>query len=174
MVGKKRRRAKPGTDLVVTRERENQALEMKLAGLSYAEIAKQMGYTRQAAWKAVWRRLNEFPAENAAELRKLENARYDKLQARAWLKMQQGDIKAMQIITSIMQQRARLNGLNAPERVELEGEFERWLVVIREIVPHEVFEQIAGRLAPQSSIETTGEEQGEGALAAEAAPTAAE
>lgn len=102
-----------------------QALELRLTGKAYREIAAAVGYgSAQAAWEAVKAELDRQAQEPAAELRKVEVERLDKLftvaypMALATLKDPKADQKlAMQAVDRclrIQERRARLLGLDAP------------------------------------------------------------
>lgn len=108
------------------------ALEMRKAGATYAHIAQVLNITETAARKAVLRalaRLNEKVSESAEEVRRLELERLDALLAALWGKAQAGDGAAIDRVLRIMERRARLLGLDAPERIEQSGQV---LVVVDE------------------------------------------
>lgn len=95
-----------------SRERMNQALQLRKAGASLDQVAKQCGYgSRSSAWKALRRAMAELPRENAEEYRSLELARYDELLL-AWWQRAKKDIGAAHLVLKIADQRARLLGLN--------------------------------------------------------------
>ena len=110
-------------------ERENQALQLRKAGASYAQIATQLGYANlSGAWKACMRAIKRVPAENAREARDLDLARLDEALLAVWRDVQQGRWRAIETAIHIMERRAKLLGLDAPTRVRIDAE-----VAIREV-----------------------------------------
>ena len=61
-----------------TLDRDRQALQLRLRGLTFDEIAKVLGYSdRGGAFQGVSRALKESLREPADKLRELEGQRYD-------------------------------------------------------------------------------------------------
>jgi hypothetical protein len=106
-----------------TADRRAKAIAMKLAGVDFQVIADRLGYSsRGAATKDVHRALEANLAEEAAAselLRHQEAARLDRLQAAVWTTALSGDVRAIETVLKISAQRARLLGLNAPEKHEV-------------------------------------------------------
>jgi hypothetical protein len=99
--------------------RGTEALELRLAGHSYAEIGGRMGVSAPRAFKLVsdeLARLNGRRAEAAAEVTRVELERLDRLLAAVWPKAVQGDLPSMDRVLSIMQRRARLLGIDLADR----------------------------------------------------------
>jgi hypothetical protein len=95
------------------RERATQAVQLRLAGLTFQEIADQLEYaSRATAYKATIRALDQAAREPVERLREIENARLDAMQAGAWTKALAGDNAAIKTVLLIMERRARLNGLD--------------------------------------------------------------
>ena len=104
------------------REREEQALQLRIAGLTYRRIGEAMGISESGAYKAVkraLRRLNERIAENAEELRRMEMERLDALHLAFWPRAKQGDEKAADRILRIDAARRALCGLDAPVKTDV-------------------------------------------------------
>jgi transcriptional regulator len=107
-------------DSVNALDRQLKALELRKAGVSYDEIANALGFKwRSSAFAAVKRALKEVKREPCQELIVLEAERLDKMQTALWAKAQHGDYGAIDRILKIMQRRAELLGLDAPEKVAL-------------------------------------------------------
>src|SRR4051794_18019038 len=88
------------------------AVELLAQGLSYDEIARQVGFThRGSAHRAVYKALAEREAEDIDNLRALECARLDAVQAAYWQKAMEGDVRAAALVLRVMDQRTRLLGL---------------------------------------------------------------
>ncbi|MDA8322213.1 MAG: hypothetical protein M0030_20715 [Actinomycetota bacterium] len=70
----------PRTRSIQTRERDLRALELRRLNMTYAQIAREMGWRSQAAaHQAVQRALADSVAEPAAEVRQMELDRLDEI-----------------------------------------------------------------------------------------------
>jgi hypothetical protein len=105
-------------DALEAAARVRKMIQMKLAGLSYDEIARQIGYGRaEAAHRAVKRYIHKLPSLEAHELRKIENERLDTLQTMLWQRLGSSDtpglwFAALDRILRVSEARRRLNGLD--------------------------------------------------------------
>ncbi len=107
---------------LTARERERKAMELRLAGATYAQIAQALGISQAGAHKAVMRalkRLNEKLNEQAEQVRRLELERLDRMLLALWPQAQKGNHGAVDRILRIMERRARLLGLDAPKSVDV-------------------------------------------------------
>ena len=103
-------------------EKQRQALELRKAGASYDEIARKIGYSsKSGAYKSVTSALSKMLKEPAEELRTLEMARLDRLLVGVWSAATQGNQGAIDRVLRILERRAKLLGLDAPQRRELSG-----------------------------------------------------
>lgn len=103
-------------------ERRKQALQLRLAGASYDEIASRLGYSdRGSAWRSVMAALKATLQEPADELRKLELERLDRLLLGVWGQAAKGNQGAVDRALRIMERRAKLLGLDAPTKVQQEN-----------------------------------------------------
>ncbi|MCE0488146.1 hypothetical protein [Ornithinimicrobium sediminis] len=92
--------------------RANRALAMRAQGMTYQEIADELGYSnRGAVHHVIHRALQRQATEAAEELRYLENTRLDALQQSLWGAAMDGDVEAATAIVRIIAARVRLNGL---------------------------------------------------------------
>ncbi len=100
------------------------ALKLRSAGNTYQRIADQMGCSKQTAYARVQRALNAIPAEAAEEYRKLEGERLDALLevtlAKALDPSGKGFLFAVDRAIALMDRRAKLFGLDAPIRQQVE------------------------------------------------------
>lgn len=99
-------------------ERQKQAVALRIAGATFAQIGDRLGVTAQAAHKMVVKALADTAkktAESAEQLRQMELQRLDALQASLWPDAMRGDEQKVDRVLKIMAQRAKLLGLNAPE-----------------------------------------------------------
>jgi hypothetical protein len=100
-------------------KRGAEALELRLAGLSYAEIGRRMGVSPQRAFTLVSEelaRINAKRAEAAAEVTRIELERLDRLLAAVWPQAESGELPAVDRVLQIMQRRARLLGIDLADR----------------------------------------------------------
>jgi hypothetical protein len=105
-------------------ERRSKALELRKSGLTFAQIGRALGCSEQRAHKVVTEelgRLNSQRAEQAAEVTRLELQRLDDLLLGLWDSAKAGDLQAVDRALKIMERRARLLGIDAPEKQELCG-----------------------------------------------------
>ena len=124
-------------------DREVKVLELRRAGLTWQNIAKEVGYAdptgAYAAYKRAVKRVLQEPAD---EVRQQELDRLDRLQVAVWPRAMKGDDRAINTILRLMERRAKLLGLDAAQKVQAEvttfdghrdidAEIERILEVIR-------------------------------------------
>ena len=97
--------------------RKARAVELAIDGTSYGAIAAEVGYThRGTAYKAIHKALAERVTAGVDELRRLELARLDSLQAALWDKALAGNTAAGNTVLRIIDQRTRLLGLGLEHR----------------------------------------------------------
>lgn len=99
--------------------RRQQAMTFRLAGMSYEQIGERMDLTTNGARALVERALDRAENRNVETMRELENARLDRAQAVIWPQVLRGDLKALDAYLRISDRRAKINGLNAPTRIDL-------------------------------------------------------
>ena len=102
--------------------RRHMALRLRQQGKSYREIASELGISRATAHKyvtATLELLNQKAEGEAAELRRLEFLRLDSLFEVVYTKAAKGDLRAVDRCLRVMERRAKLAGLDAPERSEV-------------------------------------------------------
>lgn len=104
------------------RVRAQKALELRIAGMTYAAIAESLDYAdRSGPRKAVDGLLRKVEHEGVSELRQMEGHRLDRLQRAVWVNAVGGNLDAIKTVLSIMDRRAKLFGLNAPVALHLLG-----------------------------------------------------
>lgn len=114
-------------------QRQLKALELRRAGETFEAIAEQLDYSgRGVAYRAVMAALRKTLQEPADEVRKLELERLDELLRSLWPKAQDGNQGAVDRILRIMQRRALLLGLDAPQAVDVTSGGES--IGIREVI----------------------------------------
>lgn len=99
--------------------RRAQALSLRLSGFSWEEIGRHLNISTSGAKSLVERTMEQATGRQVEEMRSIENARLDKAQTAIWQRVLQGDDFAIDRFLKISAQRARINGLNAPMKVDL-------------------------------------------------------
>ena len=100
--------------------RQADALALRVKGLTFRQIGDALGCDGSTAFRAVRDALAATLAECAElaeHLRELENQRLDEMQAALWEKALAGVFPAADRVLRIMERRAKLNGLDAPQKI---------------------------------------------------------
>jgi hypothetical protein len=91
------------------------AVELRAAGLTYEQIAAELGYAnRGTVYRIVSDALKTRTVEEVDQLRSLEVERLDKLQLGLWEKAMAGDVHAGSLALRLIMARCRLLGLVGP------------------------------------------------------------
>lgn len=102
-------------------ERQRLALEMRIAGHTFEAIAIELGYSHaRGAKKAVDAGLRKTLQEPADQLRDLEVARMDVMLNSIWPRVLKGEPRAIEVAIKVLERRARLLGLDAPQKINIE------------------------------------------------------
>ena len=115
--------------------RELQVLELRRAGMTFQQIADEVGYAdRSNAHAAYKRAIARAFQQPAAEVRELEADRLDRLQLAVWARALRGDLAAVDRVLKISERRARLLGLDhadgiAERQLQLEQDKVRLVAV---------------------------------------------
>lgn len=105
--------------------RQQEALQLRLRGQTYREIAEATGYASESgARKAVETALQAIRdecEETAEEVRSMELQRLDKMLDGVWSSAIGGDPKGIEAALKIMDRRAKLLGLDRAQKREITG-----------------------------------------------------
>jgi hypothetical protein len=132
-------KTRTGKSDVQIAEKRLQAMELRIAGYGYVEIAQKLGYFGPGtAYKAVQAAIKATAAPLAGELREIEAARLDKMTKALWpfveghpaveADPERGivaepavppDLDMLDRVLKIMQRRARLLGLDEPQKKDV-------------------------------------------------------
>jgi DNA-binding CsgD family transcriptional regulator len=96
-------------------EKKLRALDLRKMGLSYREIAAQMGCHHTTVGNYLNQAMDEYKAEEkekAEDVRELQLMRLDKMLAASWPLAMDGDPKANASVLRIMERQAKLLGLD--------------------------------------------------------------
>lgn len=131
------------SDEIEVVERERRVIELRRAGYTFDDIAKAVGYSFASGAHAAYRRALKRTLQEAGveELREAEVDRLDRLQRALWTQALTGDVKAISTLLRLMERRARLLGLDAPQKIQAEvttyeggGEIEREVQRLAELL----------------------------------------
>ncbi len=102
-------------------DREAEVLKLRRGGLTFDLIAKELGFKHASgAHKAYVNACKRIVANDVEEIRRVESERLDIAQSAIWGKVLRGEIPAIQALVRIMERRARLFGLDAPTKAQVE------------------------------------------------------
>lgn len=88
--------------------RAAEALKLRLSGLSYDDIAAQLGYRdKSGAWRAVESELTKVKRERASQVVTLDLARLDQLLTAVWNEAIGGNLAAFDRVLKVLERRAR-------------------------------------------------------------------
>jgi hypothetical protein len=112
---------KPTSANVAMADRQRRAMDLKLAGATFEQIAQQIGYAdASGAYRAVQRGLTETQRPAADELRETFSRRLDRLLLAVWPQAVHGDLKAVECARRLVDQQAKLHGANLPVKSEVD------------------------------------------------------
>lgn len=120
---KQRRRVVRGTSRIISQQKRRQALEFRKAGMTYAQIADQVGFSNAgAARKSVLKAFGEVIQEPVAELKTIQVERLNHMLLTLWGKVSQGDETAINTSLRIMDKIDSLMGTEAARQVEVRSD----------------------------------------------------
>ena len=103
-------------------KRQQQALELRMAGYGWQDIAEQLGYSdHSGAFRAVESALQKTLQPPADEYRAITLERLTKVLKSFWPQMLNGDIPAANICLKTIKDMRELMGVDMPSRVEHTG-----------------------------------------------------
>lgn len=95
-------------------ELEAKVLEARASGLSFTQVAIKTGINDRGSAHRIYKRAMARVHKPAVdELRQLEGDRLDRLQAAAWTKAMNGNLRAIGSVLAVQRRRASLFGLDA-------------------------------------------------------------
>lgn len=141
-----------------------QALSYRLAGLTYEQIGSKLDISGTRAYQVVNETLNRSENLAVTEMRELENQRLDRAQAAIWPEVLRGDHSAIDRFLSISRARVRLNGLDAPQKLDIsftvQNEMEKAFSELEQVILEgEIVDEVdAPLVAPEDQM---GENRGD-------------
>jgi hypothetical protein len=147
--------------------KEAKVLELRRAGFTFQRIAEEVGYaTPSGAQRALERIMTRNVPQAPEEFRWQELDRLDRMQVALWPRAMKGDDRAIGTIVRLMERRARLVGIDAPQRIQAEvvnydgnrdidGDIERIVNILRGVDSSEPLEVESGT-GEIGTVATTG------------------
>ena len=141
-----------------TQAKVNKAIELRIEGWTLDKIAKHLGWKdRSGVHRAITRALSEKRNTNLDELKDLEDNRLDALWRHNWPGVLKGNTRSIEVAIRIIESRAKLFGLDAPEKKVIEfvqhyEEFCKIVFLVLEKLPGEIQEQFHAQLRGVSGI----------------------
>jgi len=117
--------SKTGKRKLTAKERERIALDMRIKGKTFKEIAEVLGITEAGAFKAAQRaiqKLDEKLKEKAEQVLTLEIERLNRMIDVLWPQVEAGEYAAVDRILRVMERRAKYLGLDKPAGLAISGE----------------------------------------------------
>lgn len=112
-------------------ERVRQAIEFRKAGMTWPQIATEVGYaSAQTASHAVKSYLDDLPQEAAVDLRRINIERLNYILTKCWPGVMAGDIDMMREARATIAHLDRLMGTEAPQQLEVNENTSNTVVVI--------------------------------------------
>ncbi len=103
-------------------ERYRRVVDLKKAGLTYDQIAHELGYAdRSGAKRALDAAVDRWGTESITSLRMIQNEQIDDLFRRAMAAILEGDLGQIDVAIRLMKRRAELFGLDASKKHEISG-----------------------------------------------------
>jgi transcriptional regulator len=93
-------------------EKRSEALALRIAGMSYEEIATTLGWANKSvAWKAVQKGIADVPRENARELKTMQLETLNEAKLSIFAAVRRGDVQAIDRLIKVLDHEAKLEGL---------------------------------------------------------------
>jgi hypothetical protein len=102
-------------------DRELAVVELRREGKTWQQIAEVVNYaTAMGAWKAYQRACQRTLQEPTDEARRIELDRLDALQRTDWEPAVEGNLRAADFVLRVIDRRARILGIDAPQKIQAE------------------------------------------------------
>ena len=102
-------------------DRELAVVELRREGKTWQQIANAVSYaTPMGAWKAYQRACQRTLQEPTDEARRIELDRLDALQRTYWEPAVEGNLRAADFVLRVIDRRARILGIDAPQKIQAE------------------------------------------------------
>jgi transcriptional regulator with XRE-family HTH domain len=117
-------RQKTSATAISNTQRREEALSLRLMGLTYEQIAAKLGIKKPSAYALVKKAIETRSAENWERIEEMRQEEVERLRAMLGIAVSaavKGDLGGVREVRAISDQLAKLQGLYAPVRQELTG-----------------------------------------------------
>ena len=103
-------------------DKERQVVQYRQAGATFDQIAKKLNYANESGARAAFKRAMERMRDDAinAEMRELHRQRLEVALTAIWPDVLRGDLEAIKVMLKILERDAKLYGIDAPVKTEVE------------------------------------------------------
>jgi len=103
-------------------EKERQVVQYRQTGATFDAIAKKLGYADESGARLAFKRAMERMRDDAlnAEMRELHRQRLEVALQAIWPDVVKGDLEAIKVMLKILERDAKLYGIDAPVKTEVE------------------------------------------------------
>jgi len=103
-------------------EKERQVVQYRQGGATFDAIAKKLGYADESGARVAFKRAMERMRDDAlnAEMRELHRQRLEVALTAIWPDVVKGDLEAIKVMLKILERDAKLYGIDAPVKTEME------------------------------------------------------
>ena len=116
--------SKTSKRMLLAIDKRVQALALRKAGVGFERIGQQLGCATSTAYQSVMKAIQDILQEPAEEVLKLELERLDSMLLGLWERARNGDYQAVATALKVEERRAKLLGLDAPEKSETSAHIE--------------------------------------------------
>jgi len=114
--------AHPYPDAILDTQKKMQIMQLRVAGWAIWQIAEHLKLEANSIHNHIFDQLaswRDMTQEMSNELRELELQRLDEFLRALWPKIQQGNAKSIETALKVSERRAKLLGLDSPDRKEI-------------------------------------------------------
>jgi len=103
-------------------EKERQVVQYRQGGATFDAIAKKLGYADESGARLAFKRAMERMRDDALnnEMRELHRQRLEVALTAIWPDVVKGDLEAIKVMLKILERDAKLYGIDAPVKTEVE------------------------------------------------------
>jgi hypothetical protein len=103
-------------------EKERQVVQYRQTGATFDAIAKKLGYADESGARLAFKRAMERMRDDALnnEMRELHRQRLEVALTAIWPAIVKGDFEAIKVMLKILERDAKLYGIDAPVKTEVE------------------------------------------------------
>ena len=103
-------------------EKERQVVQYRQSGATFDAIAKKLDYANESSARAAFKRAMERMRDDVLnnEMRELHRQRLETALMAIWPDVVKGDLEAIKVMLKILERDAKLYGIDAPVKTEVE------------------------------------------------------